>query len=64
MDSFDRSSPIIVEPPDTLSTIGVSIVGFTHVLRIPLVSIIESTYFASGPIVLDGDSSFSVGPKK
>ncbi len=40
--SLDRSSPIMLEPPETLKTIGTLLSGGTEVLRIPLVSIMES----------------------
>ena len=40
--SFDKSSPIILEPPETLSTIGTEDFGSTDVLCTPRVRIIES----------------------
>ena len=62
--SWDKSSPIILEPPDTLKTIGVSDFGSTEVLWTPLVSIKESQYFSKGAITFFGFSNFSVGPRK
>ncbi len=59
--SFERSSPIMLEPPDTRSTIGTGKFGSTDVLTIPLVTINESQYFSKGLIVRFGTSSFSVG---
>ena len=37
--SFDKSSPIMLEPPETLKTIGTLLSGETDVRKIPLVSI-------------------------
>jgi hypothetical protein len=62
--SFDRSSPIMLEPPDTRNTIGTLVDVGTDVLCTPLVSIRESQYFNNGAITFFGFSSFSVGPKK
>ena len=62
--SWDKSSPIILEPPDTLNTIGVSDVAGTDVLWTPLVTIKESQYFRRGVTTLFGSSNFSVGPRK
>jgi hypothetical protein len=41
--SLDKSSPIILVPPDTLKTIGTWEVGLTEVRKTPLVNMIEST---------------------
>src|SRR5206468_12534709 len=62
--SFERSSPKILVPPDTRSTIGIFDSESTHVLKTPLVSINESACFSSGLIVFFGSSNLSVGPKK
>ena len=62
--SLDKSSPIILEPPDTLKTIGTGYFGSTEVLCTPLVSINESQYLSIGVIVFLGISNFSVGPRK
>ena len=62
--SFDKSSPIILEPPDTLKTIGTEDFGSIDVRCTPLVSIIESQYLSNGAVVFLGTSNFSVGPKK
>ena len=64
MSSWDKSSPIIVDPPDTRKTIGVSEVGDTDVLWTPRVTIKESQYFRIGAITFLGFSNFSVGPRK
>jgi hypothetical protein len=40
--SFERSSPSILLPPETLSTIGILVFELTEVLSTPLVSIRES----------------------
>src|SRR5574338_1157598 len=60
--SLERSSPIILEPPETRSTIGTGKFGSTEVLTTPRVTINESQYLIKGEIVLFGTSSFSVGP--
>src|SRR5205823_8898340 len=62
--SLDKSSPITLLPPDTLKTIGTSVLGITDVRRTPLVIIKESAYGKRGLIVLLGISNLSVGPKK
>jgi hypothetical protein len=62
--SLDKSSPTILLPPETLKTIGTSVLGFTEVRKTPLVTIKESAYDKSGLIVLLGTSNPSVGPKK
>ena len=62
--SRDKSSPIILEPPDTRKIIGTLVKVGTDVLCTPLVSIKESQYFNSGAITFFGFSNFSVGPKK
>src|SRR5574338_1020559 len=62
--SLDKSSPIILEPPETLNTIGTGKLGSTEVLTTPRVTIKESQYLTSGEIVLFGTSNFSVGPRK
>jgi hypothetical protein len=54
----------MLEPPDTLNTIGVLLSGITEVLSTPRVSINESAKFNNGPMVSLGFSSLSVGPKK
>ena len=64
MSSWDRSSPIILEPPETLRTIGTLVVSGTDVRWTPRVSINESQYFSKGEMTFFGFSSFSVGPKK
>ena len=40
--SFDKSVPIILEPPDTRKTIGIGNFGLTDVRCTPLVNINES----------------------
>ena len=62
--SLERSSPIILEPPDTRKTIGIGYAASTDVRWTPLVSIKESQYRIIGLIVFCGFSSFSVGPRK
>ncbi len=62
--SLDRSSPMMLAPPDTRSTIGTGKFGSTELLTTPLVTIKESQYLIIGEIVLLGTSSFSVGPRK
>ena len=62
--SFDRSSPTMLVPPETRSTIGTSVVGSTDVLWTPLVSMRESASGKSGAMVLLGTSRRSVGPRK
>ena len=62
--SFDKSSPTILVPPDTRSTIGTGYFESTDVRCTPRVIINESQYFSNGAIVFFGASSFSVGPKK
>ncbi len=62
--SFDKSSPIILEPPETRKTIGTLVEVGTEVRCTPRVSINESQYFSSGSITFFGFSNFSVGPKK
>src|SRR6476469_8210118 len=62
--SFERSSPKILVPPETRSTIGIFDSGSTQVRKIPLVNIKESAYFSNGSMVFFGSSNLSVGPKK
>ena len=62
--SCERSSPIILLPPDTRKTIGTRCFGSTHERCMPRVSMSESQYFTSGSTVFLGFSNFSVGPRK
>jgi hypothetical protein len=62
--SLDKSSPTILDPPETRSTIGVLLSAETDDRSTPLVSINESAKFKSGLIVSLGFSNFSVGPRK
>ena len=64
MSSRDRSSPIMLVPPDTRSTMGVPVEVETDVRSTPRVSMSESQYFSSGAMVLRGSSNLSVGPRK
>jgi hypothetical protein len=62
--SLDKSSPIILLPPETRKTIGTLMLGLTDVRKIPLVIIKESAKGKRGFIVVLGTSNPSVGPKK
>ena len=64
MSSSESSLPMILFPPDTLSTIGTSSLEDIEVRSIPLVSIKESAKEISGSMVFLGTSRPDVGPKK
>jgi len=52
--SLERSSPMMLAPPDTLSTIGTGKFGSTELLTTPRVTISESQCLRIGAIVLFG----------
>ena len=62
--SLERSSPIILGPPDTRNTIGTGYFASTDVRWTPRVTINESQCLSNVAIVFLGTSNFSVGPKK
>ena len=62
--SFERSSPMIDGPPDTLSTTGTRLSASTQARSTPRVSMSESQCCTSGRTTLAGFSSRSVGPRK